>query len=144
MRNPDLRLMPDSVNVAAKVIDGEAVILDVTRGTYYSMDGAGAVVWAAIEQGHSLGTIVRILGERYDGTAAQFEQQVEMLTDQLLREGLVVPAEAAGISAVEPMPASGAAREPFIAPALNKYTDMADLLALDPPMPVLGNFDPDA
>jgi hypothetical protein len=69
MRNPDLRLMPDSVNVAAKVIDGEAVILDVTRGTYYSMDGAGAVVWAAIEQGHSLGTIVRILGERYDGTA---------------------------------------------------------------------------
>jgi len=144
MRNPDLRLMPDSMNVAARVIDGEADILDITRGAYYSMDGAGAVVWAAIEQGHSLRTIVRILEERYDGTSNQFEQQVEDLTDQLLREGLVVPAEGVGNPVVEPMPVSGAARQPFIAPALNKYTDMADLLALDPPMPVLGNLDPDA
>ena len=135
MRNPDLRLTPDSVNVAAKVIDGEAVILDVTRGTYYSMDGAGAVVWTALEQGHSLREIVAILEQRYEGSTPEFERQVEDLAD--------LPAESAGISSVEPMPVSGA-RQPFIPPALNKYTDMADLLALDPPMPVLGNFDPDA
>lgn len=144
MRNPDLRLMPDSVNVAAKVIDGEAVILDVTRGTYYSMDGAGAVVWAAIEQGHSLREIVGILEQRYEGSTPVFERQVEDLSDQLLQEGLVVPSEGTGISAVEPEPLPGAARQPFTPPALNKYTDMADLLALDPPMPVLGNLDPDA
>ena len=144
MRNPDLRLTPDSVNVAAKVIDGEAVILDVTRGTYYSMDGAGAVVWSAIEQGHSLREIAGILEQRYEGSTAEFERQVEDLSEQLLREGLVVPAEGTGISGAEPVPGSGEARQPFIPPALNKYTDMADLLALDPPMPVLGNFDPDA
>ena len=144
MRNPDLRLKPDSVNVAAKVIDGEAVILDVTRGTYYSMDGAGAVVWSAIEQGHSLREIVGILEQRYEGSASEFERQVEDLIEQLRREGLVVPAEAAGVSAVEPGPGSGAARQPFTPPARNKYTDMAALLALDPPMPVLGNLDPDA
>ena len=143
MRNPDLRLTPDSVNVAAKVIDGEAVILDVTRGTYYSMDGAGALVWTALEQGHSLREIVAILEQRYEGSTPEFERQVEDLADRLREEGLVLPAESAGISAVEPMPVSGA-RQPFIPPALNKYTDMADLLALDPPMPVLGNFDPDA
>ena len=62
----------------------------------------------------------------------------------LLQEGLVVPAEGGSLSAVEPIPGSGAGRQPFTPPALNKYTDMADLLALDPPMPVLGNFDPDA
>ena len=144
MRNPDLRLTPDSVNVAAKVIDGEAVILDVTRGTYYSMDGAGAVVWTAIEQGHSLREIVAILEQRYEGSTPEFERQVEDLADRLREEGLVLPAEGAGIAAVQPTPASGAARQPFIPPALNKYTDMADLLALDPPMPVLGNFEPDA
>ena len=144
MRNPDLRLMPDSVNVAAKVIDGEAVILDVTRGTYYSMDGAGAVVWAAIEQGYSLREIVGILEQRYEGSTPEFERQVEDLSAQLLQEGLVVPAKGAGISAAGPELVPVAARQPFTPPALNKYTDMADLLALDPPMPVLGNFDPDA
>lgn len=144
MRNPDLRLMPDAVNVAAKVIDGEAVILDVTRGTYYSMDGAGAVIWSSLEQGHSLKTIVRILEGRYDGTPDQFEQHVEALTDHLVREGLVVPVDDARASAAESLPESAAPRQPFTAPELHKYTDMADLLALDPPMPVLGNFDPDA
>lgn len=144
MRNPDLRLMPDRVNVAAKVIDGEAVILDVTRGTYYSMDGAGAVIWTALEQGHSLRTIVGILEQRYEGTTPEFEQHVEDLADHLLLEGLMVPADGARSAGVEPMPVAGAPREPFTAPALQKYTDMADLLALDPPMPVLGNFDPDA
>lgn len=144
MRNPDLRLMPDSDNVAAKVIDGEAVILDVTRGTYYSMDGAGAVIWTSLEQGHSLAAIVGILEERYVGDQAAFEQHVEDLADELLREGLVVPANGAKASATEPMAESGAPRQQFTAPELHKYTDMADLLALDPPMPVLGNFDPDA
>jgi len=62
----------------------------------------------------------------------------------LLQEGLVVPAEGGAGPAVEPVPGPAAARQPFIPPALNKYTDMADLLALDPPLPVLGNFDPDA
>lgn len=144
MRNPDLRLRPDTVNVAAKVIDGEAVILDVTRGTYYSMDGAGAVVWSAIEQGHSLREIVGILEQRYEGSVSEFEREVQGLIEQLLGEGLVVPAEGAGPSAVEPVPGSGGVRQPFTPPTLNKYTDMADLLALDPPMPVLGNFEPDA
>ena len=144
MRNPDLRLTPDAVNVAAKVIDGEAVILDVTRGTYYSMDGAGAVIWTSLEQGHPLAAIVRILEERYVGDTAQFERHVEDLADQLLREGLVVPANGASASGPLPLPPAEAPRQPFTAPDLRKYTDMADLLALDPPMPVLGNFDPDA
>jgi len=57
VRNPDLRLTPNRANVAAKVIDGEAIILDITRGAYYSMDGAGAVIWAGLDTGHSLGAI---------------------------------------------------------------------------------------
>ena len=136
MRNADLRLTPNRTNVAAKVIDGEAIILDVTRGAYYSLDGAGAVIWTSIEQGHPLRAIVRILEERYDGTSNQFEQHVEDLTDHLLREGLVVPAIGAKVHVEEPIPPVGL-RQPFTAPELHKYTDMGDLLALDPPMPVL-------
>lgn len=143
MRNANLRLTPNRANVAAKVIDGEAIILDVTRGAYYSLDGAGAVIWTCLEQGHSLSAIVRILENRYAGNPAQFEQHVEDLTDHLLREGLVVHANGAKAPVAEPIP-PGELRQPFTAPELHKYTDMSDLLALDPPMPVLDDSAADA
>lgn len=136
MRNAELRLTPNRANVAAKVIDGEAIILDITRGAYFSVDGAGAVVWTCVEQGHPLGTIARVLEARYDGASNQFAQYVEALTDHLLREGLVLPAPGARPPLAEPAPPDGP-RQPFTATELQKYTDMGDLLALDPPMPVL-------
>lgn len=134
MSNADLRLTPNRATVAAKVIDGEAIILDVTRGAYYSLDGAGAVVWTCLEYGHPVDSIVRILEERYEGTPDQFRQQVEALTDHLLREGLVVPAN--GDKPPRDLDPAGL-KQPFVDPQLHKYTDMGDLLALDPPMPVL-------
>jgi len=137
VRNPDLRLSPNRANVAAKVIDGEAIILDVTRGAYYSMDGAGAVIWAGLEQGRSLGAILGMLEARYDGTRSEIEQHLGRLTDELLREGLVISANGSAPVSLESTGDSAAPRLPFTAPTLHKYTEMGDLLALDPPMPVL-------
>ena len=135
MSNANLRLAPNRATVAAKVIDGEAIILDVTRGAYYSLDGAGAVVWACLENGYPLAAIPEVLGARYEGTPDQFRKEVELLTDHLLREGLVVPAN--GDKAPTALEPAEGPRQPFVAPQLHKYTDMGDLLALDPPMPVL-------
>jgi len=137
VRNPDLHLSPNRANVAAKVIDGEAIILDVTRGAYYSMDGAGAVIWAALEQGRSLGAILGMLEARYDGDRREIEQHLERLTDELLSEGLVISANGHSLVSAEPTGGSVTPRQPFTAPTLHKYTEMGDLLALDPPMPVL-------
>lgn len=135
MRNANLRLAPNRATVAAKVIDGEAIILDVTRGAYYSLDGAGAVVWSCLESGYPVAAIPGILETRYEGSPDQFRQEVEALTDHLLREGLVVPAS--GDPTPEALAPAEGPRLPFVAPQLHKYTDMGDLLALDPPMPVL-------
>jgi hypothetical protein len=142
MGNSDLRLTPNRAAVAAKVIDGEAIILDVTRGAYYSLDGAGAVIWTCIEQGHSVGAITRILGAHYEGTPDRLRQEVVALTDHLQREGLVIPAGGAAAPSEEPPPPES--RQSFVPPQLHKYTDMGDLLALDPPMPVLNDAPADA
>lgn len=138
MGTAEIRLTPNRAAVAAKVIDGEAIILDVTRGAYYSMDGAGAVVWSCVELGLSVPAIARVLAERYEGTADQLQPHVEALTDHLLRENLVVQAGDGSVAGEPPAPPSGP-RQTFTAPQLNKYTDMGDLLALDPPMPVLSD-----
>jgi hypothetical protein len=143
VRNPDLHLSPNRANVAAKVIDGEAIILDITRGAYYSTDGSGAVIWAALEQGHPLGAILGMLEARYDGDRREIEQHLERLTEELLSEGLVISSNGHSPGAEEASGESGTPRQPFTPPTLHKYTEMGDLLALDPPLPALDDSSAD-
>jgi hypothetical protein len=156
MPERDSRLRANDAECAAKVLDGEAVIINLLNGTYYSLDRAGAVVWELAAGGHTVGEIVDGLTLRYDVDASRAESDVERLVSELLAERLLVSANGAhnGTSngsangahhngssngssngAAHGAPANG--REPYDVPMLTTYRDMADLLALDPPMPRL-------
>jgi hypothetical protein len=133
--NPDL-LRPNTDDVAAKVLDGEAVMINLSNGFYYSMGNVGAFVWERIEAGYRLDDIANALTQRYDVSAERARADLEQLVAQLLRENLVVasnpeshPSQIASISN-EP-------RLPYEQPKLEIYTDIGHLVALDPPMPGL-------
>ena len=40
-------LRPNEEEVAAKVMDGEAILINLSSGIYYSMDKVGGVLWGA-------------------------------------------------------------------------------------------------
>ena len=128
----------DLVNgdVAAKVMDGEAVIINLTSGVYYSMDKVGAVLWDLIQSGHNLQECIDIVMTLYDISGEQVQDDAESLIRELVQEDLIVPS---GREAADPMGGeSGQAHDqPYEAPILNIYRDMGDLLALDPPTPGL-------
>ena len=132
---PD-RLVPKSQQVAAKVVDGEAVIINLANGVYYSMDKAGGLIWSMIEQARSLDAIADAVAAAYDVPPERARADVEQLAAQLVAEDLVaaagdeVPAEGAD-------PAPPTQKLPYETPTLNVYRDMEELLALDPPMPRL-------
>ncbi len=132
---PD-RLAPKSQQVAAKVMDGEAVIINLANGVYYSMDKAGGLIWSMIEQARNLDAIADAVAAAYDVPPAQAREDVGRLAAQLVAEDLVaaagdeVPAEGAD-------PAPPTQKLPYETPTLNVYRDMEELLALDPPMPGL-------
>lgn len=128
-------IRPNQAAVAAKVIDGEAIIMNLTNGAYYSMLGTGAAIWAMIDQGVAVGRMPELLTRSFEVTAEQAREDLARLIRQLLDEGLVLPGEAVPASGIAPPPAE---RLAYQAPELNKYTEMADLLALDPPMPTIG------
>lgn len=129
-------LRPDDTAVAGKVIDGEAIIMNLTNGAYYSMEGVGAVVWEGIQQRRSLGAIHDSIARRFDVEDGRLRADLDRLVAELLAEGLI-------IATVEHSNGSDPAHGPlrgtasYHPPSLNKYTEMADLLALDPPMPAL-------
>lgn len=124
--------------VAAKVIDGEAIIMNLANGAYYSMDGAGSVIWEGIEQSQSIEEITRRVCSRYSANMFVVRADIDRLVNELLAEGLIEVEETTSLAQAPTEVTPGS--EAYASPVLNKYTEMADLLALDPPMPSLSEL----
>jgi hypothetical protein len=135
MPEPRERFAPNREDVAAKVIDGELIIIRLSDGTYYSMDNVGARVWELIERQLDVPAVAAAIAGRYRVPVEQVARDVGTLVQELLAEGLVVDAGS------DAAPAASADVEPegdppaYESPRLAVYRDMGNLLALDPPTP---------
>lgn len=123
--------------VAAEVVEGEAVIINLSNGMYYTMDKVGAEVWQLIERGGTPDEMAHEIAVRYQVDRNLVLGHLESLIDELLTEGLVV-AESGDIPEGPPSESPERATGPYTTPALVRYTDMREVLALDPPLPELG------
>ena len=132
MLDKDSRLQPNSDEVAAKVMDGEAILIKLSDGTYYSMDGVGGFVWETLEANLSLAEVTSAVVARYKVSQEQAWEDLQRLAQDLIREDLVkVSRNTAPVSGQQKQPSPTSL--PYSAPVLNTYRDMAHLLALDPP-----------
>ena len=92
------RCTPNSDNLTSTVIDGEAVIVNLTTGVYYSMDGTGGLVWQMIEEGRSLDEMATVLAIRYETTREQALGDLTNLVARLKDETRHSASTAAGQS----------------------------------------------
>jgi predicted deacylase len=139
MPDRDAFLRANTPEVAAKVIDGEAVLINLSNGKYYSMVGVGSVVWELLANGASATDVTAEVVRRYDVTTDRARHDIEGLVDLLLREGLVVVTEPS-MQDMEVSSSPSPTKSPYEPPHLEIYTDMGELLALDPPMPGLDDI----
>lgn len=138
MENLHQRLRPRGEEVAAKVIDGEAIIINLANGIYYSMDKVGGLIWDLVQAGHSLEEVIMAVTDRYDVSREKVEANIQELVEELLRENLVALSED-GAGPAETRQIAQEGKLLYEVPKLNIYRDMGDLLALDPPTPGLGD-----
>lgn len=117
--------------VVAEIIDGEAVIMDLATGHYFSTQHVGCDIWRGIELGASQQTIARWLAATYGIETAVAAICVAAFVDELTQRNLVVVGNGAQ-AGVEPADNWMTGGRPFAAPVLNTYTDMEELLLLDP------------
>jgi hypothetical protein len=139
MISAETRLRINEEEIAAQIIDAEAVLINLGTGMYYTMDGTGCEVWAMIERRLTLAEMGHALAARYAVAPAAVLNDLQRLAGELLEEGLVRAASEAGdaVGAGEPLSALSPAANAYAPPNLCRYTDMAEVLALDPPLPVL-------
>ena len=129
-------LRPNLDEVAVEVLQGEAVLINLSTGHYYSMDKVGASVWQMIEAGLTPDAIASRVIAEYDVAPDRARDDITALLDDLRRERLAIDADGSVAAPAVARSADGE-RMPYETPRLNRYSDMADMLALDPPLPGL-------
>jgi hypothetical protein len=122
----------NSPDVVQEELEGEVIVVHLVSGSYYSLTKSGADVWKRLVAGHAAGAIVDHLTEITDGTRPIIGPTVDQFVADLVDEQLLVPAapeiEGLPIAAAAPL----AERTPFEAPRFEKFTDMQELLLVDP------------
>jgi hypothetical protein len=131
------RFRVNTPTVTHETIDGEAVIINLDSGNYYSLLGVGSFIWGLVERGVSAGEAQSLVLQSYQGNAADIDRGVQELLMQLQQENLIVPvdgAEPLELTELDPGPPSsnGHEKPSFNPPSLHKYSDMQELLLLDP------------
>ena len=119
-----------SKNVHSQKFDDEVVIIDTVTGVYLTLGGSAVDIWSQIEAGASQGAIAAALFARYDGDPGVISAAVGRCLADLLQDGLIreaPPSSEMGSSVVAPGP-----RLVFAEPLIARFTDMQNLLLLDP------------
>jgi Coenzyme PQQ synthesis protein D (PqqD) len=134
--SPEPRMRVRTDVAAAKVIDGEAIIINVLTGRYYSLEGAGAFIWSKVaERSMTAHDLAQAVSERYEVSSSRALDDVERLVDELIAEDLLATGPGSGSGALATEDEAAPERVPYISPQLATFTDMEDLLAFDPPLP---------
>lgn len=116
--------------VIHEAFDDEVVIVNFEDGSYFSLNPSGMLVWAALDEGRSVEDIADLLAGHYQAERSQVEPALATLIQDMCAARLILPAD--GALPAPPPPPPLAPRKPFDPPRLNRYTDMQELLLLDP------------
>lgn len=83
------KLSPD---VVFRDLEGEAVILDLSSGTYFGLNEVGTRVWRLLDEGRHQSQIVEIVAAEYAADRETIARDVEGLLADLRSRGLIVSA----------------------------------------------------
>jgi hypothetical protein len=123
--------------VIHEIFDKEVVIIEFNSGNYYSLDKAGADIWSFIERGANVDEIIECITHLYKGSPSVIEDAVNQFLNELKQENLIIPDNAKELESTKGLKVSveiGSETEKpdFEVPIIHKYTDMQNLLLLDP------------
>ncbi|MGE3074353.1 MAG: PqqD family protein [Dehalococcoidia bacterium] len=113
----DARYEVNKPDVVDESVDGEVLIVHLGTGAYYSSRGAGDVAWRLLSAGKTVAEASASHGIAEDALSRFVDQ---LIAEELVRPRTTAPQEVESLAA--------AAGEP----TLDKYTDMQELLLLDP------------
>lgn len=110
--------------------EGEGVVIDLDTGNYFSLPGAAGVLWRRLANGAaSAADLADELVAVFEVAHATALADAKAFLADLEREGLIAAGDGTAVAACSPPAAN---RGAYVAPSLNTYRELQDLLLLDP------------
>jgi hypothetical protein len=114
-----------SDQVVHETIDGETVVINLATGSYYSMDGSAADLWARLLAGEAPGESAAELSAAHGGDAAAIAAAIATFHQELFNQGLLIEEPEGPPTAVGDLGT-------FAIPEVQVYNDLSAHLLADP------------
>ncbi|MEH2247877.1 PqqD family protein [Nostoc sp.] len=122
--------------IVYEFFDDEVILIDLNNGKYYHLNRVGLIILKGIEQQKSLLEIIQLLFQNFINCPPDLQQVVTNFLEELQQESLIVVntevLDNGNNTEVSQNDPSSESLSVFELPSLKKYTDMQDLLLLDP------------
>jgi len=129
--DPNQHWIVNDAGLIYESLDGEVIIIQPETGYYYSLDPVASRLWTALQHGASAATLAgltpRPASVGMDTVVTDCVAFLQSLADESL---VIQAAEASDAEAADPTVLTGDAG--YLAPRLQKYTDMEEFFLLDP------------
>ena len=114
-------IAPD--RVASRILDGEAVIINLDTGVYFGLNPSATALWSLLEAApRSVDALSEALARAHGADVAEVGADVRFFLDGLERNGLLVEGGSA-----EPVDAIDAGSL-YLAPVLDRYDTLDELM----------------
>jgi hypothetical protein len=124
---PRFRL--NSPQAVGETVDGEAIVVNLGTGTYYSMQGDSQILWEAISAGATADEIANVAAELTGESPDAIAAAVDTFCASLVEQGLIAERDAGDAPSSIDLSGAGSG---LLTPSFETYADMQDLILLDP------------
>jgi coenzyme PQQ synthesis protein D (PqqD) len=118
--------------VVHEMVDGEVLIINLENGSYYQLVDAAVQAWRGIERGATEEELNALLRSRYLAEPEEINSGLAEFLSELKDEEIIVREQSSNHGEPEPGLEETSGKTPFTGLKLTKYTNMSDLLLLDP------------
>jgi hypothetical protein len=75
--------------VMSRLVGDETVLLDLSSGIYFGLDGVGKRIWETVEEGRSLAETATVITSEFEVDEAQAQADVIEFAKDLVERGLL-------------------------------------------------------
>jgi len=75
--------------VMSRLVGDETILLDLSTGIYFGLDGVGKRIWEAIAEGQNLAAVAAVIVAEYDVDEVQAQADVIEFIGELVNRGLL-------------------------------------------------------
>ncbi|PIZ04601.1 MAG: hypothetical protein COY58_02290 [Gammaproteobacteria bacterium CG_4_10_14_0_8_um_filter_38_16] len=116
-----------------EILQTDVVLIDFDTGDYYNLVHVAKQIWQLIEKQASLEQMVELLAQHYQREQATISDDIKHFIQQLLENQLIEPIiEAKNTLTLSDITEITSHDQHYIPPQLQKYSDVQDLLLIDP------------